>query len=40
MLTYYVRGERFSKGFWGEMIEGGYIRRLLERLDDLRTKSG
>jgi len=29
MLTYCVRGERFSEGFWGEMIERGYIRQLL-----------
>jgi len=35
MLTFVVRGERFSDGHWGEMIEGGYIRRLLERLEEL-----
>ena len=29
MLTYCVRDEHFSEGFWGEMIECGYIRRLL-----------
>jgi hypothetical protein len=40
MLTYCVRGERFSEGFWGEMIERGYILRLLERLDELWIKSG
>lgn len=32
MLTYCVRGERFCDGHWAEMIERGYIRRLLERL--------
>jgi len=32
MLTYCLRGERFSDGHWGQMIEHGYIRRLLERL--------
>ena len=32
MLTFCVRGERFSDGHWGEMIEKGYVRRLLERL--------
>ena len=35
MLTYCVRGERFSDGHWGDMIEKGYIRRLLERLIEL-----
>ncbi|RME73290.1 MAG: hypothetical protein D6784_12140 [Chloroflexi bacterium] len=35
MLTYCVRGERFSDGHWGAMIEGGYIRRLLLRLAEL-----
>jgi hypothetical protein len=33
MLTFCVRGERFSDGHWAEMIEKGYIRRLLERLN-------
>ncbi len=32
MLTYCVRGERFCNGHWGAMIEGGHVRRLLERL--------
>ena len=32
MLTFCVRGERFSDGHWAQMIEEGYIRRLLERL--------
>ena len=32
MLTFCVRGERFSDGHWGEMIENGTIRRILERL--------
>jgi hypothetical protein len=38
MLTYCVRGERFSDGHWGEMIEKGYVRRLLERLDEMRSE--
>ena len=38
MLTFCVRGERFSDGHWGQMIEKGYIRRLLERLNILRTE--
>lgn len=32
MLTFCLRGERFSDGHWAEMIEKGYIRQLLERL--------
>ena len=36
MLTYFVRGERFSDGHWGALIEGGQVRRLLQRLAELR----
>ena len=36
MLTFCVRGERFSDGHWGEMIEKGYIRRILERLNEIK----
>lgn len=36
MLTYCVRGERFSDGHWAAMIGQGHIRRLLERLRLLR----
>lgn len=35
MLTFCVRGERFSDGHWGEMITKGYVRRLLERLKEM-----
>lgn len=38
MLTYCVRGERFSEGHWGAMIEQGHVRRLLERLAELRAQ--
>ena len=38
MLTFCVRGERFSDGHWGEMIEKGYIRRLLERLNEINSE--
>jgi hypothetical protein len=38
MLTYFVRGERFSDGHWGALIEGGHVRRLLERLAKLVTE--
>ena len=37
MLTFCVRGERFSDGHWSEMIEKGYIRRLLERLNKIKS---
>lgn len=40
MLTFCVRGERFSDGHWEEMIERGHIRRLLERLIVLRSQMG
>ena len=39
MLTFCVRGERLSEGHWGEMIEKGYIRRLLERLKAFEASS-
>ena len=39
MLTFCVRGERFSDGHWAEMIENGHIRRLLERLEHIRLES-
>jgi Family of unknown function (DUF6508) len=38
MLTFCVRGERFSDGHWEEMIQQGYIRRLLERLNEIKSK--
>ena len=38
LLTFCVRGERFSDGHWGAMIEQGYIRRLLERLNEIRAE--
>jgi hypothetical protein len=37
MLTFCVRGERFSDGHWAEMIENGSIRRILERINELST---
>jgi hypothetical protein len=40
MLTFCVRGERFSDGHWGAMIEGGDVRRLLERLGKIRLQMG
>ena len=38
MLTFCVRGERFSDGHWAEMIEKGYIRRILERLNEIKSE--
>jgi hypothetical protein len=38
MLTFCVRGERFSDGHWAEMIEKGYIRQLLERLNEIKSE--
>jgi hypothetical protein len=38
MLTFCVRGERFSDGHWGAMIEQGYIRLLLERLNVIKEE--
>ena len=38
MLTFCLRGERFSDGHWAQMIEGGYIRRLLERLNEITSE--
>jgi hypothetical protein len=38
MLTFCVRGERFSDGHWAQMIEDGHIRRLLERLVEIKAQ--
>src|SRR5687767_1444703 len=38
MLTFCVRGERFSDGHRAAMIEQGYIRRLLERLNEIKRE--
>ena len=39
MLTFCVRGERFSDGHWAEMIEKGHVRRLLERLREIAAQA-
>lgn len=36
MLTWCVRGERFSEGHWAGVIEDGYIRNILLRLRELK----
>jgi hypothetical protein len=38
MLTFCVRGERFSEGHWAGMIEKGYIRQILERLNEITAE--
>lgn len=38
MLTFCVRGERFSDGHWAAMIEKGYIRCILERLNVIKSE--
>lgn len=40
MLTFCVRGERFSDGHWADMIENGSIRRMLERIIVLSREAG
>ena len=40
MLTYCVRGERFSDGHWAAMLESGKIVVLLKRLRALRKEMG
>jgi hypothetical protein len=39
MLTYCVRGERFSDGHWAAMLESGRIVALLKRLRALRQET-
>ena len=34
LMTFFLQGEKFCDGFWGNMIETGYIRQLLERLSE------
>jgi hypothetical protein len=38
MLTYCVRGERFSDGHWGAMLESGRVQAVLRRLEALRRQ--
>jgi hypothetical protein len=35
ILTFCLRGERFSDGHWADMIQQGHIRRILERLSQI-----
>lgn len=39
ILTWCVRGERFCTGHWRAVIEGGVVRRLLQRLAELESNS-
>jgi hypothetical protein len=38
MLTYFVRGERFSDGHWGSLLVNGRIQTLLHRLQAIRQE--
>ncbi len=38
MLTFCVRGERFSDGHWAAMLKDGRIQAILKRLQTLREK--
>lgn len=40
LLTFCVRGERFSDGHWAAMLENGRIQAILRRLAQLRPVSG
>ena len=40
MLTWCIRGERFCSGHWGEVIDSGKLRLLLERLAVIRKDLG
>ena len=37
MLTFCVRGERFSTGHWESVVEGDKVRQILLRLQELRS---
>lgn len=39
ILTWCIRGERFCEGHWGVVIGSGIVRRVLERLLELRPES-
>jgi hypothetical protein len=38
MLTFFMRGERFSDGHWGGLLENGRIQLLLRRLQTIRQE--
>ena len=38
MLTFFIRGERFSGGHWGDLLENGRVQSLLHRLKMLRRE--
>ena len=40
MLTFFVRGERFSDGHWGSLLENGRVQSLLHRLEILQKEFG
>jgi hypothetical protein len=40
LLTLHIRKERFFQGHFGAMIDSGHIKRILERLKELRAQMG
>ena len=38
MLTFFIRGERFSDGHWGSLLANGRVQSLLHRLKMLRRE--
>jgi len=40
LLTLHIRKERFCEGHFGAMIDSGHIKRILERLKELRAQMG
>lgn len=38
LLTHCVRGERFSDGYWLEVLENGQMKAIYERLKTLRSQ--
>jgi hypothetical protein len=40
LLTLHIRKERFFEGHFGTMVDSGHIKRILERLKELRAQMG
>lgn len=36
LLTWWVRGERFSEGLWFTALKDGHIQNLLRRMQEIR----
>jgi len=35
LFTYFVRGERFGDGFWADLVESGFVKALIERIEEI-----